>query len=71
MTDVDITGQLSPREMLQQWNLKNAVEWGPVTKEVDAGQALWCLHPSLHRCGVDAGESVVLVKPMMVTALTE
>lgn len=67
ITDI---GRLSPKQMLEEWELKDADTWLKPRGENAVGKALYCLHPPILRLR-DQGPPIVLVKAVMVVASPE
>ena len=66
MDPLMVSDALSPKEMLQEWSLKDADEWKRVKRESEVGRALYCLHPPLLRHRTNGGSPIVIVKPVVV-----
>ena len=66
METIEDLGNLSPKEMLNEWNLKAVDTWGQVKKEDQVGTALYCLHPALVRRRPGGADPVTIVKPVVV-----
>lgn len=64
----DLTEDIAPREMIEQWKLKDVESWAKIKKEQQIGQALHCLHPALVRFRPGGGAGITLVKPIVVTS---
>ena len=58
--------RLSPRDMLDEWDLKDADTWQKVRAERDVGRALYCLHPSIIRLRAESTTPIVVAKPVVV-----
>ena len=63
---IEISDRLSPRQMLDEWDLKDANTWQKVRVERDVGRALYCLHPSVIRLRAESTTPIVVAKPVIV-----
>ena len=63
---IEILDRLSPRQMLDEWDLKDADTWQKVRVERDVGRALYCLHPSIIRSRAESKIPIVVAKPVIV-----
>lgn len=64
----DLSACSTKRQMLDQWDLRDAESWGPVKREHQVGKVLHCLHPSLLRLRTNGNPTLVLVKPVIIVA---
>lgn len=58
--------RLSPKQMLEEWDLKDADSWLEPRGEKKVGKALYCLHPSIVRLRTKDLDPIVIVKPVIV-----
>ena len=63
--------RLSPKQMLDEWELKNADTWQKVRGEREVGKALYCLHPSTVRLRAKDTAPIVVAKPVIVVTSPE
>ncbi len=63
--------RLSPKQMLDEWDLKNADTWQKARGEKEVGKALYCLHPSTVRLRAKGTAPIVVAKPVVVVASPE
>ena len=66
MRRITVFDKHSPRQMLDEWDLKDADTWQKPRGEKDVGKALYCLHPSIVRLGARGTSPIVIVKPVVV-----
>ena len=64
--DFRVLNRLSPKQMLDEWDLKDANTWQRVRVERDVGRALYCLHPSIVRLRAESTIPIVVTKPVIV-----
>ena len=64
--DFRVLDRLSPKQMLDEWELKDADTWQKVRAERDVGGALYCLHPSIIRLCAESTIPIVVAKPVIV-----
>ena len=58
--------KLSPKQILDEWELKDADTWQKPRGEKEVGKALYCLHPAVHRLRTQGRPPIVIVKAVMV-----
>ena len=63
---INVLDRLSPKQMLEEWDLKDANTWQKVRAERDVGRALYCLHPSTIRLRAESTTPIVVAKPVIV-----
>ena len=63
---IKVLDRLSPKQMLDEWELKDADTWQKVRAERDVGRALYCLHPSIIRLRAESTTPIVVAKPVIV-----
>ena len=56
----------SPKQMLDEWDLKDADTWQKPRGEKEVGKALYCLHPSVVRLRARGLSPIVIAKPVVV-----
>ena len=66
MRYIKVLDRLSPKQMLVEWDLKDADTWQKVRAEKDIGRALYCLHPSIIRLRAEGATPIVVAKPVIV-----
>ena len=57
---------LSPKQMLDEWELKDANTWQKVRVERNVGRAIYCLHPKIIRLRAESTIPIVVTKPVIV-----
>ena len=61
--------ELSPRQLFDRYDLKDADSWLKPRSEKDVGRALYNLHPSIVRLRTSRGKNpIVITKPVMVVS---
>ncbi len=68
ITDLD---KLSPKQVLHEWDLKDADTWQKPRSEREVGKALYCLHPSIVRLRTKGTFPIVIAKPVIVVTSPE
>ena len=68
---VPVLDQLTPKQMLDQWELKDADLWQKPRGEKEVGKALYCLHPSIVRLRTGSMTPIVIAKPVIVVTRPE
>ncbi len=68
ITDFD---KLSPKQMLDEWGLKDADTWQKPRSEREVGKALYCLHPSIIRLRTKGTFPMLIAKPVIVVTSAE
>ena len=68
MKTIKAPNEYSPRQMLDEWRLKDADLWQERRKEREIGRALHCLHPSLVRNRPQGMAAITIVKPVIVVS---
>lgn len=63
---IPVLDRLSPRQMLDQWDLKDADTWQKARGEEQVGQALYCLHPSVVRFRTKGADPIIVARPVIV-----
>lgn len=65
---IPVNGRLSPKQMLEEWELKNADTWQTPRSENRIGKALYCLHPPIYRLRSGGRPPIAIAKAVMVVA---
>lgn len=68
---IKVFDRLSPKQMLDEWELKNADTWQKARGEKEVGKALYCLHPSTVRLRAKGTAPIVVAKPVVVVTSPE
>ena len=63
---IEVLDRLSPKQMLDEWDLRDVDTWQKVRAERDVGRALYCLHPSIIRLRAEGTTPIVVAKPVIV-----
>lgn len=71
MKRITVFDRLSPKEMLDEWELKDADVWQKPRGEKEVGKALYCLHPSISRLRTMGKPPIVIAKPVIVVTSPE
>lgn len=71
MKRITVFDRLSPKEMLGEWELKDADVWQKPRGEKEVGKALYCLHPSISRLRTMGKPPIVIAKPVIVVTSPE
>ena len=70
-TRIKVFDRLSPKQMLDEWDLKDADLWQRTRGEKEVGKALYCLHPSIIRLRTKGQPPIVITKPVIVVTSAE
>ena len=57
---------ITAKQMLDEWELKDADTWQKARGENGVGKALYCLHPSLVRIRAKGAPPIVIARPVIV-----
>lgn len=68
---INVPDRLSPKQMLDEWDLKDADTWQKARSEKEVGKALYCLHPSIVRLHTKGTFPIVVAKPVIVVTSPE
>lgn len=68
---ISISKEISPKEMLDEWDLKDADLWQKPRGEKEVGKALYCLHPPIFRLRGIGRPPIVIAKAVIVVASPE
>ena len=71
MRPISVIGPPSPKQMLDEWELKDADKWQRPRGEKGVGKALYCLHPPILRLRTQGRPPIVIAKAVMVVASPE
>ena len=71
MRPISIFDRLSPKQMLDECDLKDAETWLKPRGEKEVGRALYCLHPSVVRLRPEGLPLIVIAKPVIVVTTPE
>lgn len=68
---IPISNEISPKQMLDEWDLKDADKWQKPRGEKEVGKALYCLHPPIFRLRGTGRPPIVVAKAVIVVANPE
>ena len=63
---LEISDRISPKQMLDEWDSKDADTWQKAKGEKGDGKALYCLHPLLVRIRTKGTPPIIVAKPVIV-----
>lgn len=63
---LEVSDRISPKHMLDEWDLKDVDIWQKAKGEKGVGKTLYCLHPLLVRIRTRGTPPIIVAKPVIV-----